>query len=130
EIVDQMVGEIGASPEPIEQEPDEPEPPAHSNPSDDTDILELPGIVAVEVLCEQPLAVFEGCPIAKNSNDLTEVGAGDGENTLEIDLLGLDDALPRMLQRPYDPGQHRRGDLERGGVVVWRRAPRLGNRQA
>ena len=44
------------------------------------------------------------------------------EAAAEIHLVGLDDAGVRILQRPDHAGEHRRGHLQAGGVLVGRDA--------
>src|SRR6266853_1079570 len=88
------------------------------------DILELPGIVAVEVFRKQALAVVQRRPVAIDADDLAKIGMADLQDALKIDLVRLDDAALRMLDRPDHAGQHGRGDLQRGRVVVRRHAPR------
>src|SRR6266513_2664593 len=100
---------------------------AHS--SDDANILELPWILAVEIFGEQPLSIVERCPVIMYPDQLAEIGPRDIEDAREIHFLGFDDALARMLERPDDAAEHRRCDLQRGGVVVRYDPPRLGDRQ-
>src|SRR5882757_3047366 len=94
------------------------------------DILELPGIAAVEVFRKQALAVLERRPVAVHADHLAKIGMADFQDALKVDLVRLDDAALRMLDRPDHAGQHGRGDLQRGRVVVRRHAPRFFDRQA
>src|SRR3954454_9733836 len=71
------------------------------------DILELPGIVAVEILRKQPFAIVQRGPVAIDSNDIAEIGPADVENPGEIHLVRLDDAAVWVLYSPDYPGQHR-----------------------
>ena len=50
-------------------------------------------------------------------------------DTFVIQFVGLYDAASRVLDRPYDPGQHSRCDLQRGGVLVRRRPTGLLDRE-
>src|SRR5712671_1314860 len=75
------------------------------------DVLELPGIVAVEVFRKQALAVVQWRPVAVHADHLAQIRLADLQDALKIDLVRLDDAALRMLDRPDDAGQHRRGDL-------------------
>src|SRR6516164_8749530 len=84
----------------------------------DTNILKLPRIVAIEIFRKQTLPVFERSPIAIDSDNVAEIGPSNGEDTLVIHLIRFDDPRARMLDRPNDPAQHCRGDLERSGIVV------------
>src|SRR6516162_9057208 len=95
-----------------------------------TDVLELPRVFAIEIFSKQGLAAVEGRPVTTNTDDLAEIGSSDFKDSFEINLLGLDDSLPRMLEPPDDAGEHRRGDLQRRSVVVRRHLSRLGGRQA
>src|SRR5229473_150437 len=97
--------------------------------SDDPNIFELPRIIAVEIFREKPLAPLQRRPIAINPDNIAEIRVRDFKDALEIHLLGLDDALPRMLDRPDNARQHRRSHLQRGGVVVGRYAARVCDRQ-
>src|ERR1700739_2307102 len=98
--------------------------------SDDAKVHELPRVLAVEIFGEQTLAPVERGPVTVDPDYFAEIGACDVEDALEIHFLRLDNTLARMLERPDDAGEHRRGDLERGGVVVRCRPPRLGDCQA
>src|SRR5262245_49319489 len=98
--------------------------------SDDANVLELPRVLSVEIFGKQMLATVKGRPIATDPDHLAEIGSRDIENPLEIHFLRLDDAPTRMLKGPDGTGEHRGGDLQRGGVVVWRRPSRLSDRQA
>src|SRR5215469_6307784 len=98
--------------------------------SKDANVLELPRILAIEVLREKSLSTGEGCPVAVHPDHVAEIRAGDIEDPLEVHFLGLYDARARMFERPDDAGEHRCGDLERCGVVMWRHPSRLRDRQA
>jgi hypothetical protein len=47
-----------------------------------------------------------------------EVGPLHLQAAAVVHLVGLDDAGGRVLQRPHHPGEHGRGDLQPGGVLV------------
>src|SRR5216683_6135138 len=100
---------------------------AHS--SDDANVLELPRILAVEIFGEQVLSTVERCPVTVYPDQITKIGTRDVEDAREIHFLRLDDSLARMLERPDGAGEHRRGNLQRGGVVVRRHPSSLGDRQ-
>ena len=70
--------------------------------SENANILELPRILAVEIFWEESLSTGEGRPIAVYPDHVAEIRAGNIENTLEVHLVGLHDALARMFKRP-DP---------------------------
>src|SRR5690606_34569621 len=55
------------------------------------EVLELPGIVAVEVLVEQGFPALQGCPVAIFADDVAEVGGGYLEDVVGGDVVGLDD---------------------------------------
>src|SRR5579872_7526592 len=97
--------------------------------SDHPDVLELPGIVAVEVFREQALAVEQWGPVAANADNLAEIGPCDFKDAFEVHFVGFDNALARMLDRPNNAGQHRRCYLERGRVVVRRHPTRFVDRE-
>src|SRR5690349_176941 len=86
--------------------------------SDDADVLELPWIVAVEVLGKQKFAVLQRRPVAIDADDLPEIGPGDLQDAGEIQLLRLDGAPARVFDCPDRATKHGGGDLQRGGVVV------------
>src|SRR5271169_2699062 len=98
--------------------------------SDDANVLELPRILAVEIFGKQMLATVKRRPVATDPDHLAEIGSRDVEDALEIHFFGLDDAPARMLKGPDDTGEHGGGDLQRGGVIVWRRPSCLSDRQA
>ena len=64
------------------------------------DVLELPGVVAVEVLRKQPLAVVQRGPVALDADDIAEIGPADLENPGEIHLVRLDDAARAGARSP------------------------------
>src|SRR4029077_9074221 len=96
-----------------------------SRPSDDAEVLELPGIGLIDVLGEQHAALYQRRPVAVLADHRPEIGFADLEVAREIHLIGLDDAALGILQRPDDARQHRRADLDRGRVVVGRELARL-----
>src|SRR5690349_16534800 len=98
-------------------------------PSHDADVFELPGIVAVEILGKEPPAILQRRPVAPYADDIAEIGPANFEHALEIQFLRLDNTALRVLDRPDDSGENRRGDLQRGRIVVRRDAARLGERQ-
>src|SRR5450432_3169484 len=61
-------------------------------PSSDAEVLELPGIVGIDVLREEDAAILQRRPIAIGTDDAPEIRQADLEHALEIHLVGLDDA--------------------------------------
>src|SRR5262249_34174167 len=98
-------------------------------PSDDTKILELPWILAIKIFGKQVLAIVKGCPVAADPNHLAEIGFRDLDHALEIHFLRLHNTLTRMLKCPNEPGEHRRGDLQGGRIVMRCCLPSLSDRQ-
>ena len=87
--------------------------------------LNCQGSVCVEVLGEQPAALDQRVPVGVLADDEAEVRAADLEDALVVDFVGLDDAAVRVLHRPDQAGQRRHRHLQRGRVVVRRRAAAL-----
>src|SRR5262249_59936561 len=84
----------------------------HRRWSHDADVLELPGVVAIEILGKQPPAILQGRPVAPYADDIAEIRPADLEDALEVQFLRLDDAARRVVDRPNDAGKHRRRDLQ------------------
>src|SRR5688500_12742772 len=81
-------------------------------------VAELPGIALVDVLREEAGAALERRPIGVEALDRTEIGRLHLEAATEIDLVRLDDAGLRVLERPHHAGKHRGGHLQAGRVLV------------
>src|ERR1700704_5741873 len=83
-------------------------------------VPELPGILAVDIFREEARPAIERRPVGILADDRAEIGRLHLEAAAEIHLVGLDDAGLGVLQRPYHSGEHRRGHLQAGGVLVGR----------
>ncbi len=70
---------------------------------DDADVLELPGIVLVDVLGEQPPAIVQRGPVGVLADHRAEIRHADLEVAAEVHLVRLDDAAVRILDRPDHP---------------------------
>src|SRR5207245_6283249 len=70
---------------------------------DHPDVLELPGVVPVDVLGEQPLALVQRRPVGVLPDHRTEVRRADLEVAPEVHLVRLDDPEIRILHRPHHP---------------------------
>lgn len=71
--------------------------------SDHAEVLELPRVLAVEVLGEQRRPAFERGPVAVLADDRAEIGHADFEVALEVEFVGFDDAALRVLERQMMP---------------------------
>ena len=72
----------------------------------------------VDVLGEEPRAVGKRRPVGVIALHRAEIGPLDLEAAAVVHLVGLDDAGLRVLERPDHAGDHRRGHLQAGGVLV------------
>src|ERR1700712_4640278 len=88
--------------------------------STDENVLELPGILGVDVLREETRATVERGPVGVVTFDRAEVGHLDFEAALVVDLVGFDDASLRVLQSPDHAGEDGRGYLQAGGILIRR----------
>ena len=88
--------------------------------SDDADVLELPGVVAVEVFGEEALAVVQRRPVAPDADQVAEIGGGDLQDAGEIHLIRLDDATARASYRVVvtEGPQYRMGALVLTGLSL------------
>src|SRR5690349_7991129 len=78
---------------------------ARSIESRDAEILELPGIVRVDVGREEMLPAEQRRPLAVDADDVAEIGLADAEDPRVVHLVRLDDAAVRVLDRPDHPGE-------------------------
>src|SRR3990170_6225709 len=83
-------------------------------------VLELPGVAVVDLLREQLVAPAERRPVGVGADHRAEIGTLDFEAAAKIHLVGFDNAALGVLQQPHDAGEHRRGHLQPGGVLVGR----------
>src|SRR5262245_4113908 len=90
---------------------------------------ELPGIAGVDALRKELAAVDERRPVGVATDHRAEIGPLQLEAAPEIHFIGFDNAAVRVLEHPDDAGEHRRGDLEAGRVLVGRELPRLLDRE-
>ena len=74
QIFDQVIGEIAAAREPVEQERRQPRRAMPAERADDSDILELPRVIAVEIFREEPFAAVERGPVAIDADEVAEIG--------------------------------------------------------
>src|ERR1700732_4149703 len=74
-------------------------------PSGYAEILELPGIIRVEIFGEEDSAIEERRPVAIGADDGAEIGHADLEHAREIHLVRLDDPRVRILERPDQPSE-------------------------
>src|SRR5207248_8792975 len=51
------------------------------------DVLELPGVVTVEILRKEPPAILQGRPVAPHADDIAEIGPADLQHPCKIQLL-------------------------------------------
>src|SRR5688572_21591018 len=71
--------------------PGSPSPTRHPrSKSDDAEVLELPRVLAIEVLREQPAAILQRRPVAVSADHRPEIGHADLEVAVEIHLVSLD----------------------------------------
>ena len=77
----------------------------------------------------RPGRSVERRPVGVVADHRAEIGHLHLEAAAEIHLVGLDDAGLRVLQRPDHAGEHRRGHLQAGGVLVGRELARLLDRE-
>src|SRR5688572_21823767 len=89
-----------------------------------SEILELPGI-GVHVAAEELGAALDRSPVAVDADEIAEVGPGDVEHDLVVELLGLEGAFAGIADRPDDPREHPRHHLEARRRVVRRDLSRL-----
>ena len=78
---------------------------------------------------KKPGRSVERRPVGVEAVDRAEIGPLHLEAAAEIHLVGLDDAGLRVLQRPDHAGEHRRGHLQAGRVLVGRELARLLDRE-
>ena len=78
------------------------------------------GSLAVDLLRKQARPSGERRPVGVFAEHRAEIGQLDFQAAAEVHLVGLDDAAVRVLQHPDHAGQHRRGHLQAGGVLVGR----------
>src|SRR3989338_4572207 len=93
--------------------------------SDNAEILELPGVFAVQVFGEEFAALLERRPIAVLPYHFAKIRLRDIQHKVVVELFGFDDAEAWIFYRVHHPGERCDGYLERGGVVVGYKPPRL-----
>ena len=76
-----------------------------------------------------PRPAGERRPVGVVAGYRAEIGPLDLEAAAEVHLVGLDQAAVRVLQHPDDAGEHRRGDLQAGRVLVGRELAGLLDRE-
>src|SRR5690606_32717220 len=69
--------------------------------STNKNVAELPGVVLVDVLGEQSRPAFERRPVGVVAPDRAEIGRLHLKAAAIVHLVGVDDARPRVLQRPH-----------------------------
>jgi len=83
------------------------------------DVLELPGILEVELIINQFVAsVLERVPVSVVASHWSDVGFLNLQASLIVHLVALDQPSLGVLQGPGHPGDHSRADLEGSGTLV------------
>ena len=85
----------------------------------DEDVLELPGVLEVEVLLRQFVAeVFERVPVGVVASHWLDVGPLHLKAPPEVDLVALYQSRLGVLDRPDHACQNSRADLQRCRILV------------
>src|SRR6476661_9863758 len=84
------------------------------------DVLELPGVVVVDVLGKQHFAIVEWGPARVFADHRAEIRTLHLKAAAEVDFVGLHDSGLRIFERPHHSGQYRAGDLQAGRVLIRR----------
>src|ERR1700720_891620 len=92
-------------------------------------ILELPGILPVDVLGKQDRAALKRSPIRIVPRHRAEIRQLHVKAPAKVEIVGLDNASLWIFQGPNHSGENRRGPLKPGGVLIGREPPRLLDRK-
>src|SRR5690348_7317403 len=80
--------------------------------SADAEVLELPGIAAVEMLVIELAAALQRGPLGLHCHHGAEIGPANTHDKFVVEILGLQQPLGGMFDQPHGAGEYRNGDLD------------------
>ena len=89
----------------------------------------MPGLIDIERFLEQLTAALQGSPSRVLAHESADVGRSRLQALLEIEVVGLNKAARRMLDRPDHCGESACSDLKAGGIRVCNVSPCLLDRE-
>src|SRR5436305_845230 len=92
-------------------------------------VPELPRVGRVELFREEAGTAGQRRPVSVEPFHRAEIGPLDFQEAMEVHLVGFNNALVRVLQRPDHAAEDSGSHLQPSGILVWREFARLLDRE-